>query len=164
VILVEQFARAVAASPGSDLHLELVGDGPTRPAVQARVAELVLGDRVSMPGWLPREQTLAAYRRADCLVNPSSGEGLPNVVLEAMACGVAIVASRVAGNDTLVRHGENGLLFDWSRPDEMGDGLARLAADPALRRAMGERGREMALSEYSWSSVARKYAELFQGR
>jgi len=164
VILVEQFARAVAASPGRQLHLELVGDGPTRPAVEARVAELGLAEHVSLPGWLTRQETLAAYRRADCLVNPSSGEGLPNVVLEAMSCGVAVIASRVAGNDTLVRHGVNGLLFDWSRPGDLGDGLARLASDPALRRAMGERGREMAVSEYSWASVARRYAEIFTGK
>lgn len=161
VILVEQFARAVRASPDRDLRLDLVGDGPDRAAVEARIAALGLGDRVSLPGWLPRSELLEVYRRSDCLVNPSSGEGLPNVVLEAMACGVAVLASRVAGNDTLVDHGKTGLLFDWATVDALGDGLAQLAADTAGTREMGRRGREIALAEYSWSSVARRYAELF---
>jgi glycosyltransferase involved in cell wall biosynthesis len=76
---------------------------------------------------------------------------------------VAIVASRVAGNDTLVRHEANGLLFDMARPDGLGESLARLAADPRQAREMGARGRDAALAEYSWSSVARRYAELFTG-
>lgn len=163
VALVEQFARVAERVPGADARLELVGDGPERGAVEKRVAELGLGGRVSLPGWLPRAELLAAYRRADCLVNHSSGEGLPNVVLEAMACGLPVVASRVAGNDTLVRHGENGLLYDVRRADELGDALAALAADPPRRRSMGARGRAMALADYSWSAVARRYAEIFTG-
>src|SRR5207244_2374464 len=100
--------------------------------------------------------------RADCLVNPSIGEGLPNVVLEAMACGVPIIASRVAGNDTLVEHRRNGLLFDVARQEELAECLVEMAREPEVGRTMGARGRENALADYSWSSVARRYAELFE--
>ena len=96
-------------------------------------------------------------------MNPSSGEGLPNVVLEAMACGIPVIASRVAGNDTLVRHLENGLLYDVAVPTELADAIERMAADEDLRKTMGARGREIALRDYSWSSVARRYAALFEG-
>lgn len=160
-MLVEQFGEAVRRTPGTDLRLDLVGDGPEHGAVADRIAALGLGERVSLLGWLPRDELLRIYRRSDCLVNPSSGEGLPNVVLEAMACGVPIVASRVAGNDTLVEEGRNGLLFDMARPADLGSALARLASDPPMRSRMGAEGRRMALADYSWSSVARRYAELF---
>jgi glycosyltransferase involved in cell wall biosynthesis len=162
-MLVEQFARAMRGSPGRELRLDLIGDGPERAKVEAKIASLGLQDRVGLSGWISRDVLLGAYRAADCLVNPSSGEGLPNVVLEAMACGVAIVGSRVAGNDTLVRHEVNVLLFEMSRPDELGDALARLAADPQACRDMGAHGREAAVAEYSWASVAKRYAELFTG-
>ncbi len=159
--LVEQFGAAARKLPSKTLRLEIVGDGPQRPEVEARISELGLQDRVALLGWLPREELLKVYRRADCLVNPSIGEGLPNVVLEAMACGLPVIASRVAGNDTLVKHRENGLLFDVGRPAELGECLATLATDAKLCRAMGIRGRAAALTDYSWSSVAKNYAELF---
>jgi glycosyltransferase involved in cell wall biosynthesis len=161
VALVEQFGAASRKLPGRALHLEIVGDGPQHGEVEAKIAELALQDQVALLGWLPREELLKAYRRTDCLVNPSIGEGLPNVVLEAMACGLPVIASRVAGNDTLVKHRDNGLLFDVNRPAELGECLAILASDAGLRRAMGLRGRAMALADYSWSSVARAYAALF---
>jgi glycosyltransferase involved in cell wall biosynthesis len=158
-LLVEQFARSLEKAP--DARLELVGDGPERSRVEARIAALGIGDRVALRGWLPRETLREAYREAGCLVNPSSGEGLPNVVLEAMACATPVVASRVAGNDTLVRDGQNGYLFDLVAPNGLGDAMARLALDTALRNDMGRRGREMALADYSWDSVAQRYAALF---
>jgi glycosyltransferase involved in cell wall biosynthesis len=161
VALVEQFDVAAGKVGCKAMRLDLVGDGPQHAEVEAKIAELGLHDQVALLGWLPRDALLKVYRRADCLVNPSIGEGLPNVVLEAMACGLPVIASQVAGNDTLVKHRENGLLFDVGRPAELGDCLVQLAADRALCKAMGARGRAMALAEYSWSSVARKYAGLF---
>lgn len=160
IALVEQFAAAVAKA-SIDMRLDLVGDGPERGQVEARIAALGMQDRISVLGWIPRAELLAAYQRSDCLVNPSIGEGLPNVVLEAMACGVPVVASRVAGNDTLVRHMDNGLLFDVRRDEEMAECLARMASDAAMRRRMAERARQIAVSEYSWESVARQYTHLF---
>jgi glycosyltransferase involved in cell wall biosynthesis len=162
--MVEQFAAAAKKLPNTPMHLELVGDGPERGAAEALIERLGIASQVTLRGWLPRGELLEAYRRADCLVNPSIGEGLPNVVLEAMACGIAVVASRVPGNDTLVKQGENGLLFDVRKPRELCDALVMLAQDTRQRNDMGARGREIALAEYSWDSVARKYAQLFMER
>jgi glycosyltransferase involved in cell wall biosynthesis len=160
VALVEQFAAAANAS-SVDMRLDLIGDGPERQQVEDRIASLGMRERISLLGWIPRAELLAAYQRADSLVNPSIGEGLPNVVLEAMACGLPVIASRVAGNDTLVRDLDNGLLFDVRRDEEMAQCLQRMASDEAMRRRMGERAREVAVAEYSWQSVARQYSQLF---
>jgi glycosyltransferase involved in cell wall biosynthesis len=116
---------------------------------------------VTLHGWLDRAELLTAYQRADCVVNPSLYEGMPNVVLEAMACGLPVIASRVAGNDTLVRDQGNGYLFDLDSPSVLGERLELLARNRALGRSLGERGREITLADYSWSSVARKYVSLF---
>lgn len=161
IALVEQFAVAAGRLPGRSLRLDIVGDGPERPQVEARIAALGMQERIRILGWLPRAEVLDTYRASDCLVNPSIGEGMPNVVLEAMACGLPVIASRVAGNDTLVADGENGLLFEVDRPVGLADCLERLATEPATRRAMGERGRAIAVAGYSWESVARRYAQLF---
>jgi len=164
VTLIEQFAAAAAKQREKRFHLDVVGDGPQHEQVAQTIENLRLQDRVSLLGWLSRDQLLQCYRRADCLVNPSIGEGLPNVVLEAMACALPVIASRVAGNDTLVKHRETGLLFDVKRPGELGECILWMAADPTARRQMGLRARADATANYSWTSVATRYAALFEQR
>jgi glycosyltransferase involved in cell wall biosynthesis len=105
---------------------------------------------------------LEAYRSSDVVLNPSLGEGMPNTVLEAMACGVAVIASRVNGNDELVAHGETGLLFDLADADALGAAIANLASDDESCRTMGARAREVACAQYSWDATAAQYAALFQ--
>jgi glycosyltransferase involved in cell wall biosynthesis len=102
------------------------------------------------------------YRSADCLVNPSLCEGMPNVVLEAMACGLPVIASRVPGNDAVVRHEETGWLFDLDRPDAFLTALRLVMEDPGKGRSMGKRGRAWVLNDFSWRSTARAYADLFK--
>ena len=98
------------------------------------------------------------------MVNPSLYEGMPNVVLEAMACGLPVVASRVAGNDAVVCDYVNGFLFDLDNPAVFGERLEALARDRALARSLGARARAIAMAGYSWSSVAAKYIALFTER
>ena len=101
------------------------------------------------------------YQSADCLVNPSFYEGMPNVVLEAMASGLPVIASKVPGNDALVVDGETGFLFDLQEPDGLLAALRRMD-DVDLRRRMGVNGRARAMAEFSWRSVAQAYMEIFE--
>jgi glycosyltransferase involved in cell wall biosynthesis len=160
-VLLEQFAALVQRRPAIEISLDLIGDGPLRGELRARIGALGLTDRVTLHGWLGRRELLTAYQRADCVVNPSLYEGMPNVVLEAMACGLPVIASRVAGNDTVVRDQENGYLFGLDNPAVLGERLELLAGNRALGRSLGARGRAIALAEYSWGSVARNYVRLF---
>jgi glycosyltransferase involved in cell wall biosynthesis len=153
-------AAALAALPGPPVVVEIVGDGPERSAL-AKLAEQTGAARVlRWHGWLDKQRVLACYRRAHVFVNPSRYEGMPNTVLEAMACAVAVVASRVGGNEDLVIEGETGFLFDPAAPEQLTAALQRLRLDPALRRELGARGRRRVVDAFSWPRVAAQYLRL----
>lgn len=101
-----------------DLHtkhewrLTIIGDGPLRDELQKLVnGSETLAPRIEFKGWLNKEKLLLEYQQSDIFVLPSLDEGMPNVILEAMACGLPIIATRIAGNEELVKHGENGFLY-----------------------------------------------------
>jgi glycosyltransferase involved in cell wall biosynthesis len=102
---------------------------------------LELQDRVVLLGRLDEEQTLARIAASDVLVLPSFMEGLPIVLMEAMALGVPVIATRVAGVPELISDEQQGLLFcpaDWG---ELAERMARLLTDPPLRKRLGQAGR-----------------------
>jgi glycosyltransferase involved in cell wall biosynthesis len=155
--LLEQCAQL----PAGTFDLHLVGDGPLRGKLQSQADQLGLSGTVQWHGWLSRSALRERYHRADCCVNPSSYEGLPNTVLEAMASALPVVASRIPGNEDLVSHGKTGLLFDLQNPSELGSHLRTLANDRALGQRMGRAARIVAETDYSWRNVAERYAALF---
>lgn len=157
-------AAALATLPGPRVVVEIVGDGPERPAL-AKLAEQTGVTRVlRWHGWLDKQQVLACYRRAHVFVNPSLYEGMPNTVLEAMACAVPVVASRVGGNQDLVVEDETGFLFDLAAPQQMTAALQRMRLDPSLGPRLGARGRQRVIDGFSWSSVASQYLRLLDQR
>ena len=133
--LLRAFAKLRAKHP--ELRLRLVGDGPDRASLEALAKELGLSDAVMFAGRLPEEDTLAEIARADLLVLPSFMEGLPIVLMEAMAVGVPVIASRVAGIPELVEDDETGLLFTPSNWDELASRIDLLLGDEALRDEAG---------------------------
>src|SRR5262249_9818316 len=116
---------------GADVQLIIVGDGEERPRLEALITELGLVDRVLMLGYRPDVSEL--YQAMDVYALSSLSEGLPNVLLEAMALEVPIVATRIAGVPRLVRDEVTGLLVEPGSVDALTHGLDRLLADPALR-------------------------------
>jgi glycosyltransferase involved in cell wall biosynthesis len=128
------------AARGVTLHLTLVGDGPMRAQLEEATAQMGLADRIEFLGARDEPATLEAIAQADMLVLPSFMEGLPIVLMEAMALHVPVIASRVAGIPELVIDGETGLLFDPANWDGLADALARLAADPQLRGDLADAG------------------------
>lgn len=155
-------AAAGLREEGVAVRLDLVGDGPQRPELEALAAALGIADRIGWHGWRSKEEVAALYRTASCFVNPSRYEGMPNTVLEAMASGLAVVASDVGGNNDLVTPGETGFLFDLAAPDGLRRGLKSLADDEGLRQRMGARAREIVVSSYSWLSIAGRYVDLLE--
>ena len=163
MVLLNQFARLRDES-ARRVELHLVGDGPLRTQLQERAAQLGLNGEIKWHGWLARSELRDVLQSCDCFVNPSFYEGMPNAVLEAMACGKPVVASRIAGNDALVQHEDTGLLFPLEDPAALGTSLVRLTNDPALAVEMGRKARQLVEREYCWNRVANAYAQLFQSR
>ena len=155
-LLLQQAAQL----PAGTAELHLVGDGPDREQLQQLAAELGIASTITWHGWLPRPDLRAVYQSSDCLVNLSLYEGLPNVVMEAMASGLPVVASNVPGNDALVREDETGFLFELNSPGALADALSRLR-DRDTRLRMGNAARARALEFSSWDDVALRYVELF---
>lgn len=159
-VLIDCFAAA-ARQARVPLELVLVGEGPQRPELETHVQKLGVSDLVSWKGWLDKPALRNAYRSADVFLNPSLSEGMPNTVLEAMACGLPVIASRIMGNEDLVAHGMTGMLFDLARPADLVSAITRLADDPTQRASMGARARTMVCERYTWDATAAQYAALF---
>jgi glycosyltransferase involved in cell wall biosynthesis len=130
--------HALAAFP--EARLALVGDGPDRERLTRRFAGLP----VTFMGFLRGEALARAFASADVFVMPSKTETLGFVVLEAMSSGCPVVAAAAGGIPDLVQHGENGLLFDPDRPEELVDALGRLFGDRALQRHFAHQARKAA--------------------
>jgi glycosyltransferase involved in cell wall biosynthesis len=143
-LTVRAFAAAAAAHPAA--HLDLIGDGPLRPQVEAAVAETGMQARVTLHGALGREACAALMHRASVFVQHSvtapngDTEGLPIVVLEAMASALPVVSTRHSGIPEAVEDGATGILVAEGDVAGMGAALARLLADPALAARMGAAG------------------------
>lgn len=156
IVTLDAFRRAGQALPG--LRFDYVGAGPLRPAVLQFVAAFGLGDRVLLHGGQPNATVRRLMDTADIFVHhgmtdPDTGdeEGLPVVILEAMAAGLPVVASRHAGIPEAVEDGVTGLLVDEGDSRGMADRIEQLARDRALRLRMGLAGWARARDCFSWS-------------
>jgi len=132
--------RAAAGVPG--LRVAVVGDGPTRCALEALAERLGMADRVAFLGFRPDAARLLAG--FDVVAVPSHSDGSPLVVLEALSAGVPVVASAVGGIPDQVRDGVEGLLVPPGDPEALAAALRALLEDPARARALGEAGRRRA--------------------
>jgi glycosyltransferase involved in cell wall biosynthesis len=154
--------EALAMLPEAEcLRLAIVGDGPMRAELDARVEQLGLGDRVTFLGRLPEAETLAEIARSDALVLPSFMEGLPIVLMEAMALGKPVIATRVAGIPELVTDGETGLLFTPSDWTELAARISALTNDKQLRQRLGAAGPLRIAEEFDVRRSAEAIRRLF---
>lgn len=143
---VELLADALAQM--DDVRLVLVGDGPARPALERRLA----GTSAYFTGFLRGEALATAYASADVCLFPSDTETFGQVIQEAMASGLPVVAARAGGAIDLVQDGINGALFTPGDAGELRAQVQRLLANPAQRAVLGQAGRTAA-ERRSWTSV-----------
>jgi glycosyltransferase involved in cell wall biosynthesis len=146
LLLLEAFAKAQAIHP--DARLTIVGDGAARAAAEARAATLGITTAVSFLGYRMQGEVAALLEQADMLVLPSFAEGVPVVLMEAMASRIPVIASRVAGVSELVEDGTAGFTVPPGDVDTLANRMTQLMADPARARAMGEAGRRVVEDQF----------------
>jgi glycosyltransferase involved in cell wall biosynthesis len=139
---------------------DFVGDGPFRRAVELELERLGLGASVRVLG--DRRDVGSLLARSDVFVLASRSEGLPLSILEAMAAGLPVVASRVGGVPELMVDGETGLLVPTGDPDLLAAAVGRLLDDATLRRRLGEAGRARVRERFDLDSVRRAHLDLYR--
>ena len=157
--LIDAFAQAKAK--GLQADLVLVGDGPDREAIEGKIATLGISDEVELKGRLPEATTLEEIAGSDMLVLASFMEGLPVVLMEALALDVPVIAPCIAGIPELVVHGETGMLFAAGNWSELADRMIEMSRDSAGRRRMAEAGRKRILEEFDVYRSVRPLLERF---
>lgn len=160
LILLEAFAQLAESLPAA--RLVLAGDGDLRPAIEARIRALGLGDRVRITGWISSAQVREELLAARTLVQPSFQEGLPVVIMEAMALGRPVISTYVAGIPELVLPGENGWLVPAGQIEPLAAAMAEAAAvPPEAMAAMSAAARERSRARHGAEGEALKLGRLF---
>lgn len=140
----------------------IAGDGPQMQILRSLAKELGIEDRVQFLGWQSREQLIELYKQANVFLFPSRHEGMPNALLEAMASGLPIIATCIAGSEELVLDDKTGFLVPSEDIEALRIALKKLLNNPARREQMGFASRAHTEANYSWESTARQYALLLE--
>jgi glycosyltransferase involved in cell wall biosynthesis len=160
-VLVDAVARARAR--GVPVRLSVVGAGPLAEQLAAQAESMGVADVVELVGPLGQQDLPDRYRAADVFCLPSFAEGLPVVLMEAMASGLPVVTTAIAGIPELVDDHRTGLVVPPGRADLVADALVALARDPELRRRLGEAGRAAVLERHEPLANARLLLDLWDG-
>lgn len=156
--LVAAFSRLEAAGP-REPYLVVIGDGPLYEELSQNVESAELSDRVYMPG--ARDDVPRLMQAMDLFVLPSLNEGISNTILEAMASGLPVLATRVGGNSELVEEGKTGTLFSPGNVVELTSLMARYLQDPEMCRRQGRAARQRAESCFSPRSMVQGYLDVY---
>ena len=160
--LLLEAARRLAAQ-GTDFELVLAGDGELRPELEALIAQYALADKVRITGWISSQQVRDEILGARALVLASFAEGLPVVIMEAMALRRPVIATSVGGIPELVLPGENGWLVPAGDAEALANSMRQcLETPPDTLARMGEAARDRVLARHDADTEAKKLAQLFR--
>jgi glycosyltransferase involved in cell wall biosynthesis len=155
--LLEAFGHLLQRNP--DWQLLFVGDGSLRASMDNWVTQRRLGHFIRIVGWRPDVPEL--LKTADLLVLPSLWEGMPNIVLEAMAAGLPVVVSRVEGTDELIRDGETGLLVTPGSPVELERQIERILTTPELSSRLRDSAQITVQKQFTMGHMVSAYEQLY---
>ncbi len=164
--LIDAASKLGASEPR--VHVLIVGKGDLQSELEQRAKEAGVSERVSFAGNVERDELARYYQMADILAVPSvrdragNVDGLPNVLLESMAAGRAIVASDVAGIPQALRSGRDGVLVPEKDAAALAEAIASLASSPSLRRTLGASARERARQEFNWNLAGERFESVLR--
>jgi glycosyltransferase involved in cell wall biosynthesis len=154
-----QLCQALAAR-GYRFRYTIVGTGPGRAELERLIQASQLEEQVILAGSVSQEDLVAMYHAADVFVLTSKSEGIPVSAMEAMSCGLCVVAPRITGIPELVEDGRTGLLFGAGDLQDAVQILGRLMDDPELRIQMGQLGRKTVLKNFKVETNVKQLAKL----
>jgi len=157
-------AVAILRAGGRPVEVTVVGDGPIRPALQAYIRERNLEPYISLVGACNHDRVIRYYAQSDAFVLTSFAEGVPVVLMEAMATELPCVATWITGVPELSDNGSEGLLVRPASPQHVAAAIGRLMDDPQLARRIGEQARRKVVSAYDLARNAQSLAEVFHAQ
>ncbi|MHC3378339.1 glycosyltransferase family 4 protein [Haloarcula sp. H-GB5] len=146
----------------ADAELHIVGDGPERNALEARASQQGVGDQVVFHGRIPHEQVLEIVSRSRVFALNSTYEGLPHVVLEAMACGTPVVASAVCGTPEVITDGEDGFLVPQDDVESFSKRFEQLLSKPSVRDQLRAQAYKRLESQFEHEKMVAEYETLLR--
>ncbi|HBS26205.1 MAG TPA: colanic acid biosynthesis glycosyltransferase WcaL [Gammaproteobacteria bacterium] len=161
-ILVEAIQQLT--DQGQNIRLRLVGDGEDRASLEQQVKTLGIQDKVIFEGAVNQDRIRDLYSKADAFSIPSFAEGIPVVLMEAMAMEIPCVTTRITGIPELIRDGIDGLLVAPSDIDALAAAIKTLAVDSTLRKNLGKNGRLRVMKDYNLAANVEKLANIFHRR
>jgi glycosyltransferase involved in cell wall biosynthesis len=158
-ILLRSWADILQSPESPACHLLVLGEGEESPSLKALARQLHIEKHLSFLG---RKENVSGYLQAsDIFVLPSETEGISNSLLEAMACGLAVIATNVGGTGEILKHQRDGFLVQPRSQSQLADGLLQLLQDQALAQRLGAEARKTVEAGYSLDYVVEQYVGLY---
>ena len=160
-LLLEAFS--VLATDFEDIHLLIVGDGPSQEDLQGEARRMKIGDRVTFTGRVPHKQVAACVAAMDVAVSPrATFYASPMKILEYMAMGIATIGPRMPNIEDLITDGQDGLLFEPDCARSLTSVLRHLVTDDSIRQSLGDAARREVETNLNWENNARRVVDLAQ--
>lgn len=145
----------------TNFKLNIVGDGYLKGLMFSLIDKYKIRDKINFIGWIDLEELPDIYRNADIFILPSVMEGMSSVTLQAMACGLPIVASRVKGFEDILENNVNGFNAGYKNPNEFADGLEKLIKLPELRETFSKQS-IVKSRKFLWENIAKEYLKYYE--
>ena len=145
-----------------DISFYIIGKGLLLNKLKNKVKELGLTKNFHFLGFVSKEKLIQLYQQATVYVLPSHYEGLPTVLLEAMACGCPVIATAVSGNLDVITHGIDGILVPPKKPEEIAKSIIKLLNDNDNRKKLGINARKTIAKRFTWKKITNKYIENYE--
>ena len=139
----------------------IIGEGPLRAEIEEFLNKHNLGNKVSLLGWVPHDEMPKHINQLKLLVLPSYTEGLPNVVLEAIACGTPVLATPVGSIPDLIRDGKTGFILEDNSPEKIASGILRVLGHPKLNEIAGN-ARQLVEQNYTFEAAVEGYRNILE--
>ncbi|MCQ6963415.1 glycosyltransferase family 4 protein [Methanolobus chelungpuianus] len=156
--LIDAFHILRSRFPG--IHLTMVGRGPDKDRIASKIDQLGLDQDVALKDFIPNSEIVSLYQSSSVFVLPSLEEGVPRTILEAMACGIPVVCTRLPQLVDIVDG--SGILVSLRDVDSLVQGISEILSDASIARTLGENGRENVVENYSWTDTVKKTIQLYE--